>query len=193
MRIKELKSQIALGEDSIRQFKADVRNAESLASEMAAFANSEGGVIFLGVADDGSIPGLDKTDISRLLPCHGLGSGIKRALADWPQIDFADDRDGCLFTATVHRKSVSDLALADKGALKVQIKGQPAPINAPITDFQVQLLGIIQANPAISYDNLAKLTEKDRTTVMRNIGKLKYIGILKRVGSRKTGHWEVSE
>ncbi len=193
MRIKELKSQIALGEDSIRQFKADVRNAESLASEMAAFANSEGGVIFLGVADDGSIPGLDKTDISRLLPCHGLGSGIKRALADWPQIDFADDRDGCLFTATVHRKSVSDLALADKGALKVQIKGQPAPINAPVTDFQVQLLGIIQANPAISYDNLAKLTEKDRTTVMRNIGKLKYIGILKRVGSRKTGHWEVSE
>ncbi len=193
MRIKELKSQIALGEDSIRQFKADVRNAESLASEMAAFANSEGGVIFLGVADDGSIPGLDKTDISRLLPCHGLGSGIKRALADWPQIDFADDRDVCLFTATVHRKSVSDLALADKGALKVQIKGQPAPINAPITDFQVQLLGIIQANPAISYDNLAKLTEKDRTTVMRNIGKLKYIGILKRVGSRKTGHWEVSE
>lgn len=22
----------------------------------------------------------------------------------WPQIDFIDDRDGCLFTATVHRK-----------------------------------------------------------------------------------------
>jgi ATP-dependent DNA helicase RecG len=39
-----------------------------------------------------------------LLPYHGLGSGIKRALAAWPQIDLADDRDGCLFTATVHRK-----------------------------------------------------------------------------------------
>jgi ATP-dependent DNA helicase RecG len=33
----------------------------------------------------------------------GLGSGIKRALEDWPEIDFADDRDGCLFTVTVHR------------------------------------------------------------------------------------------
>jgi predicted HTH transcriptional regulator len=41
-----------------------------------------------------------------LLPYHGLGSGIKRALAAWPQIDFADNRDGCLFTATVHRKPI---------------------------------------------------------------------------------------
>lgn len=66
MRIQELQSQVSLGEDSTRQFKADVRNAESLASEMAAFANSEGGTIYLGVADDGSAPGLDKTDVARI-------------------------------------------------------------------------------------------------------------------------------
>lgn len=38
----------------------------SLAEEMAAFANSEGGTIFLGVADDGTPPGLDKADVVRL-------------------------------------------------------------------------------------------------------------------------------
>jgi ATP-dependent DNA helicase RecG len=43
-----------------------------------------------------------------LLPYHGLGSGIQRALDAWPDIDFTDDRDGCLFTATVHRKPISD-------------------------------------------------------------------------------------
>ena len=53
----DLLSQIALGEDSIRQFKVDMRNAASLASEMAAFANSNGGTIFIGVADDGTTPG----------------------------------------------------------------------------------------------------------------------------------------
>ncbi len=41
-----------------------------------------------------------------LLPYRGFGSGIKRALEAWPEIDFIDDRDGCLFTATVHRKAV---------------------------------------------------------------------------------------
>ena len=66
MKGKDLHNQISLGEDSTRQFKSDVRNAESLASEMAAFANSEGGTIYLGVADDGSTPGLDKNDVARI-------------------------------------------------------------------------------------------------------------------------------
>lgn len=33
---------------------------------MAAFANSDGGTIYLGVADDGSCPGLDKADVARI-------------------------------------------------------------------------------------------------------------------------------
>jgi ATP-dependent DNA helicase RecG len=124
-----------------------------------------------------------------LLPYHGLGSGIKRALEKWPAIDFADDHDGCLFTATVHRKPVDELELADKGAIKVQ----DAPIKASLSGLQVQLLDFIRSNPSVSYDELAGMTQKDRTTVMRNIGKLKDAGILRRVGSKKTGHWEVME
>jgi len=128
-----------------------------------------------------------------LLPYHGLGSGIKRALEKWPAIDFADDHDGCLFTATVHRKAVEELVLADKDALKVQIKGRHAPVKASLSGLQVQLMDFIRSNPAVSYDELAEMTQKDRTTVMRNIGKLKEAGVLRRVGSKKTGHWEVIE
>lgn len=57
---------IAPGEDSTRQFKVDVRNVDSLASEMVAFANSDGGTIFIGVADDGSMPGLLPKDVARI-------------------------------------------------------------------------------------------------------------------------------
>ena len=66
MNLSELKAQVALGEDSRRQFKRDVTNADALAAEMAAFANSEGGVIYLGVADDGTLPGLSRADVARL-------------------------------------------------------------------------------------------------------------------------------
>ena len=45
MKLKSLLSQIALGEDASRQFKANVKNADSLASEMAAFADTGGMVI----------------------------------------------------------------------------------------------------------------------------------------------------
>ena len=64
--LSELKAQVALGEDSRRQRKQDMQSPDALAAEMAAFANSEGGVIFLGVADDGSLPGLSLADVSRL-------------------------------------------------------------------------------------------------------------------------------
>jgi predicted HTH transcriptional regulator len=62
----ELQRQIALGEDSRRQFKRDVTNVDSLAIELAAFSNSGGGVLFLGVADDGSVAGLNAADVRRL-------------------------------------------------------------------------------------------------------------------------------
>ena len=58
--------QIALGEDGMRQFKVNIDSPDSLAAEMVAFANAEGGTIFIGVADDGSIPGLTFQNVSRL-------------------------------------------------------------------------------------------------------------------------------
>ncbi len=57
---------VALGEDSTRQFKRDVTNVDALAAEMAAFANAEGGTVYLGVDDDGSTPGLSTRDVRRL-------------------------------------------------------------------------------------------------------------------------------
>ncbi|MDR2604731.1 MAG: putative DNA binding domain-containing protein [Desulfovibrio sp.] len=61
-----LLARIAGGEDSARQFKADIRNAESLASEMAAFANSEGGTLYIGVTDNGIAVGIPRADVGRI-------------------------------------------------------------------------------------------------------------------------------
>lgn len=66
METTELLEAVARGEDSRHQFKEDVTNATSLAAEIAAFANSGGGQIFIGVADDGSIRELDVTTVGRL-------------------------------------------------------------------------------------------------------------------------------
>ncbi len=77
------------------------------------------------------------------------------------------------------------------GAQKVQKVGEYASLNASLTSFQVQLVAGIDDNPSISYDALAEKLNKNRTTVMRNIQKLKEKGVLKRIGSKKAGHWEV--
>ena len=62
----ELRKMVALGEDSRRQFKADVNNADSLAADLVAFSNSNGGTMFIGVADDGALKGLGPADVRRI-------------------------------------------------------------------------------------------------------------------------------
>ena len=41
-----------------------------------------------------------------LLPYRGLGTGIRRALQEWPHIQFLDDKEGCTFTAIITRLPV---------------------------------------------------------------------------------------
>jgi ATP-dependent DNA helicase RecG len=62
----ELLELINRGEDSSHQFKKNITHADSLAADMVAFSNGIGGIIIIGVNDDGSIAGLSSEDIRRL-------------------------------------------------------------------------------------------------------------------------------
>ena len=66
METVELLKLIGRGEDSRRQFKKNMTNADSLAAEMVAFSNGDGGQMLIGVNDDASIAGLTGEDIRRL-------------------------------------------------------------------------------------------------------------------------------
>ncbi|PZP60758.1 MAG: transcriptional regulator, partial [Delftia acidovorans] len=57
---------LARGEDSRHQFKRDETNSDSIAAELAAFANSGGGLLLLGVDDNGKVTGLDAANVRRL-------------------------------------------------------------------------------------------------------------------------------
>ncbi len=53
----ELRALIRNGEDSLVEFKRDEARGHDVAKELAAFLNLEGGVLLLGVGDDGRITG----------------------------------------------------------------------------------------------------------------------------------------
>jgi ATP-dependent DNA helicase RecG len=65
-----------------------------------------------------------------------------------------------------------------------------APHGASLSELQRHIMEWIEANSAISYEQIAALSGKDKATVRRNIQKLKQSGHLERVGSRKTGEWK---
>lgn len=66
MQVPEIVERIRRGEDSTTQFKRDMTDANRLAEELVAFSNAHGGVLLIGVDDDGSVVGLDDGQISRL-------------------------------------------------------------------------------------------------------------------------------
>jgi ATP-dependent DNA helicase RecG len=93
---------------------------------------------------------------------------MKRALEAWPEIGFIDDRDGCLFTATVHRKAVIG---SEKSSEKILI--------------------MLKAEPELAAEEIAKRLEISPRAVEKQISKLRKAGLLRRIGPAKGGHWEV--
>jgi Predicted transcriptional regulator containing an HTH domain and an uncharacterized domain shared with the mammalian protein Schlafen len=67
------------------------------------------------------------------------------------------------------------------------------PISEPIKSIEETMLNLISDNPAISKEELAQKTDRSRSTITREIKKLVDAGKIKRVGSNKSGHWEIVE
>ncbi|MYH61252.1 MAG: transcriptional regulator [Caldilineaceae bacterium SB0675_bin_29] len=63
--LSELIEKIHLGEDSTIEFKRQLPRRDSLADEIAAFANARGGVILIGVDDHGEIVGLGQHNLDQ--------------------------------------------------------------------------------------------------------------------------------
>lgn len=66
MNASDLVAILGRGEDSRHQFKENMTNIDSLAAELVAFSNSGGGLLIVGVKDNGEVLGLTNTDIGRL-------------------------------------------------------------------------------------------------------------------------------
>ena len=49
----------------------------------------------------------------------------------------------------------------------------------------------MQKNPRVTAEQLSDLLNINLRNTKRNIERLKEKGLIKRVGSRKTGHWEI--
>ena len=117
-----------------------------------------------------------------LLPYRGLGSGIKRALEDWPEIDFTDDQEGDLFTVTVHRKEERS---SEKGSQKSSPKGSQKSSQ--------KIIELMQHDPTVTIAELARSVGVTDRAIKKQIEKLKQQGRLRRIGPARGGHWEVLE
>ena len=91
-----------------------------------------------------------------------------KAVVEALEIDFMDDRDGCLFTVTVYRKAVKSSGKTDE-----------------------HIIAMLRELPSATIPELADKLGVTTRAVEKQISKLKKSGKLRRVGPAKGGHWEV--
>jgi len=139
-----------------------------------------------------------------LLPYRGLGSGIKRAIDAWPDIDFIDDRDGCLFTAIVHRKTIessveSSVESSTKGSVECLVEGSIEDSVEKSIDGSVEssveidnpVLEQFRLNPELTLHALAKTLDISLRATEKKVANLQEKNKLKHIGPKKGGYWQV--
>ena len=116
-----------------------------------------------------------------------------------PRATVVTDEDRTFFRITIpcHEAAgniIADIANKDasvkasrRGALKNAL--QTALQTAPETALQI--LEQIQINPKVTMTDLANLTGYSRRWVAQTMKQLQELNVIKRVGSTKTGYWEI--
>lgn len=66
-------------------------------------------------------------------------------------------------------------------------------VNLPVNKIQAKLLKLLQENPNYTYNELAEKLLRTRETVRANLRILEKLGLIKRIGADKNGHWEIVE
>ncbi len=114
MQTPEIIQRIQQGEDSTTQFKTDIIDANRLAEELVAFSNAEGGLLLIGVTDNGSIDGLDDKQINRInqLVSNTANENVKPPI--YPLTDIITIQDKRVLAVSV-RKGTSRPYQTSKG------------------------------------------------------------------------------
>jgi predicted HTH transcriptional regulator len=84
--LRELKELVRHGENKYVEFKLKTTHPEKIVREMVAFANTDGGKLIVGVADDKSLKGLKFPDEDEFI----LQRAIEKYI--YPAIDYSLDR-----------------------------------------------------------------------------------------------------
>lgn len=139
------------------------------------------------------------TFATNALHYRGIGSGIVRILAEYPEIEIVNDVSGKEFKVIVWRKEhqISTQKTGDstqtstpKTNNSTQTSTQKV-VGSTQTITQEQILNILREYPQTSRKELAKIIGITEDGIKKQLANLKKAGMIERIGADNGGHWEV--
>nr|WP_300793936.1 RNA-binding domain-containing protein [uncultured Bacteroides sp.] len=133
---------------------------------ICGFANAQGGILYIGIKDNGDICGVQDA---------------KKLMEDIPN----KVRDMLGILVDVNKKEYPERATTQKTIQKT-IQN--------LTEQQKNILSYLKENPNATrkelYENIPDATMGG---IIHNLSRLQELGLLKRIGGRKQGYWEIIE
>jgi predicted HTH transcriptional regulator len=115
------------------------------------------------------------------------GRGVPKIVGAYGRESIRIEKNFIVVTIPFNRINVTPFELnegkaTERATIKATIK---------VTKVQEQILEKIQGNPHIIQSELAELLGIHRVSVAENTSKLQKMGVLKRVGGKRNGYWEI--
>lgn len=202
MSLRDLKNLIRSGEGLSLEFKRAISSPEKIAREIAAFANTHGGNLLIGVDDDGSLIGVESyleqdfyleqaaNDLCtpaisyrmEIIPCNDreiLLVHINEALKKPVSV-----RNGNTNAAYVRMEDQSVRASDEMTAVMKQ-KASKKGITFRYGAYEQKLFRYLNEYPHITVDQYSRLADIHRKKASRILVDLTSLGILKMINEKQ--------
>jgi predicted HTH transcriptional regulator len=136
MDLKELRSLVSRGENIHLEFKLKTNHPDKIAREIVAFANTEGGKLLIGVADDKELKGLKYAEEDQFL----LEKVIQSLIS--PPINYTietlkvdQEREILIFTINPSKTDIHSLLFENEQRIYVRNGDKSLQANKEMRDF----------------------------------------------------------
>ena len=120
------------------------------------------------------------------------GRGVPKIVGAYGRESIRIEKNFIVVTIPFNRINVTPFELNGGGVSEVKVHDLVNDlVNDPVNDPVNDILEILRSHSDYSYKQIAETIGKSEATVKRGIAKLKSLNKIRRIGSDKSGHWEI--
>ena len=108
--------------------------------EIVAFANTNGGIIYIGVADNGEVIGINNADFVMQQLSNTLRDSIRPDISMFTNIELLQEKDKTLLKITVNQGTKKPYYLSDKGIKPSGVYIRSGTTSAPATEDSIRMM-----------------------------------------------------
>ena len=137
-----------------------------LKKEVVAFANTNGGTIYIGVQDNGEITGLDNADFVMQQISNAVRDSIRPDVSMFTSIELVQKEDKNIIKLTVHQGTKKPYYLSDKGLKPSGVYVRSGTSSSPTSEDAIRMM--IKMTDGDSFENNRSLIQELTFTSLNN-------------------------